>query len=340
MLDCGSRTAASPVFALWNKHLPVLLTVALLVGLAVDRRGDLLWSRWLAVGGAFAAVLIAPHVLWQATNGWPQLEMAAALSERLGAENRVTLLPLQLVMLGLFVIPLAVAGIRWMLRDAPRFRPLLWAYVAALVLTFASGGRPYYPLPLAALLVIAGTVALTARAAPKPPRWVAAVIALNLVVGLPFSLPVLPIETQAATPIGDVNDTLVEQIGWRTLAAQVAGVVADLPADEAGGAIVLTGSYGEAGALDRYGPSLDLPTVYSGHNSYWSWRRPTDDDATVVAVRLPRSFLARHFRSCRPATTVDNGFGIDNEAQGAPITVCRGLVGTWGQVWPDFRHIS
>lgn len=243
-------------------------------------------------------------------------------------------------MLGLFVIPLAVTGIRWLLRDAPRFRPLLWAYAAALVLTFASGGRPYYPLPLATLLVIAGTVALSARSAPTPRRWVPAVIALNLVVGLLFSLPVLPVETLAATPIADVNDTLVEQIGWPTLAEQVARVVADLPADEAARAIVLTGSYGEAGALDRYGASLDLPTVYSGHNSYWSWRRPANDDATVVAVRLPRALLGRHFRSCRPAATVDNGSGIDNEAQGAPITVCRGLVGTWGQVWPEFRHIS
>lgn len=326
--------------ALWNKHLPILLTVALLLGLVADRRWDLLWSRWLLWGGAVTALLIAPHVFWQAANGWPQLEMAAALSDRLGSENRATLLPLQLLMLGPFVVPLAIVGIRWLFRDVRTFRPLLWAYVAALALTFASGGRPYYPMPLAATLVIAGAVALGNRPTSRAPRWVPAAVAVNLVVGLPLSLPVLPIDTLAASPVGDINDTLVEQIGWRSLAQQVANVVTAHRPAGTGRIVLLTGSYGEAGALDRYGPSLGLPEVYSGHNSYWYWRRPSDEAATVVAVRLPASFLDEHFDSCVAAGTVDNGYGIDNEVQGAPMTVCRGLRGTWQERWPDFQHTS
>lgn len=326
--------------ALWNKHLPVLLTVALLLALAADRRWELLRTRWLVVGGAVAAVLIAPHVIWQASHGWPQLEMASALSDRIGTENRITLLPLQLLMLGPPLIPLAVAGIRWFVRDGTTFRPLLWAYAAALGLTFLSGGRPYYPLALAAAVVVAGAVALADRPASATTRTVPALIGINLVLALPLSLPVLPVDVLAESPIGEVNDTLVEQVGWPALAQQVADVVADLPSAEAERAIVLTGTYGEAGALDRYGPEAALPTVYSGHNGYWSWRRPTDDAATVVAVRLSPAFLDEHFRTCTPAGTVDNGMGVDNEVRGAPITVCRGLRGTWAQRWPEFRHVS
>lgn len=326
--------------AMWNKHLPALLSLALVAGLALEGRWDLLRSRWLLVGGALAAVLIGPHLAWQAANGWPQLEMAASLSARVGAESRATLLPLQLLMLGPFLVPVAVVGVRWLARAGRLFRPLLWAYAVALVLTFVSGGRPYYPLPLAAALVVAGAVALSSRPATRATRWVPAVVALNLLVGLPLSLPVLPIGTLAETPIGEINDTLVEQIGWRRLAQQVAGVVSGLPADEAEAVVVLTGTYGEAGAIDRYGPALGLPPAHSGHNSYWDWRRPSGDDATVVAVRLPAAFLARQFRVCTQVATVDNGHGIDNEAQGAPISVCRGLRGTWEERWPDFRHIN
>lgn len=326
--------------ALWNKHLPVMLSLALVTGLALEGRWDLLRSRWLLLGGALAAVLIAPHLAWQAANGWPQIEMAATLSARVGGESRATLVPLQLLMLGPFLVPLAVVGVRWLVGAGRLFRPLLWAYGVALVLTFLSGGRPYYPLPLAASLVVAGAVALAARPAKRATHWVPIVVMLNLLVGLPLSLPVLPVGTLAETPIGEINDTLVEQIGWRRLAGQVAGVVRGLPADEGDGVVVLTGSYGEAGAIDRYAPALGLPPAHSGHNSYWYWRRPTNAEATVVAVRLPAAFLARQFRDCTQVGTVDNGHGIDNEAQGVPISVCRGLRGTWEERWPDFRHSS
>lgn len=326
--------------ALWNKHLVVLLAVALLGGLLVERRWDLLASRWLAAGGALALVIASPTIVWQATNGWPQLEMAQALSERLAGENRILLLPLQVLLLGPLLVPFGVAGARelWQRQREPFrvFRPLLWAYGVALVLTFVTGGRPYYPLPLAAVVVIAGAVALSDRG--TSPRRLAALIAVNAAVALVISLPALPPEVLADVPLGEINPTLVESVGWPELAGTVAAVVAGLPADERAGAVVLTGSYGEAGALDRYRPQAGLPQPYSGHNSYWHWRRPDDDGATVVAVRMSDEFLDDHFESCQRATTLDNGLGIDNEAQGQPVWVCRGLLGTWQERWPDFLH--
>ncbi|MDX1659159.1 MAG: hypothetical protein R3343_10105 [Nitriliruptorales bacterium] len=121
---------------------------------------------------------------------------------------------------------------------------------------------------------------------------------------------------------------------------------------------MITGSYGEAGALDRArrgaerlnrsdgaspdrtGDPPDRPVPYSGHNSYWHWRRPTDDHATVIAVRMSEAFLARHFDDCELAATIEVPFGIDNEVAGQPIWLCRGLRGTWNQAWHDFRHYN
>lgn len=326
--------------ALWNKHLVVLLAVALVGGLLVERRWDLLSPRWLAAGGALALVVAAPTIVWQATNGWPQLEMAAALSERLAGENRILLLPLQVLMLGPLLLPFALVGARelWQ-RHRERgsvFRPLLWAYGVALVLTFVTGGRPYYPLPLAAVTVIAGVVAFGNRG--TSPGVLTALIAANAAGSIIVALPVLPLDVLADTPVGEINETLVESVGWPELVDTVAEVVAGLPADERAEAVVLTGSYGEAGALDRYGPQAGLPQPYSGHNSYWHWRRPDNDLATVVAVRMSREFLDEHFASCQRAATLDNGRGIDNEAQGQPVWVCHGLQGTWQERWPDFLH--
>ena len=76
-------------------------------------------------------------------------------------------------------------------------------------------------------------------------------------------------------------------------------MVDDLPADEQSSVVLLTGSYGEAGALDRFGPALGLPPAYSAHNSYADFRQPTDPDATVVAVRYRLDGLLEHFERVR-----------------------------------------
>lgn len=326
--------------ALWNKHLVVLLTLALLAGIVLDRRVELLSVRWLLAGGVLAVGLAAPVLVWQAVNGWPQLGMAQALSRRLGAENRLTLVPLHLVMLGPLLVPLGWMGARWLAGsgdgEGRPFRPLLWAYAVALLMTLASGGRPYYPLPLAAAVFIAGTVAVEWRWARLAPS----LVGLSALLAVPLALPLLPVEALDDSPLTAVNGSLVEMVGWPDLAESVASVVAALPAEERQDVVLITGSYGEAGALDRYGPALELPPAYSGHNSYWHWRRPATDDATVVAVRMPREFLLEHFDRCELAATVDNGLAIDNEAQGQPIWVCRDLRGTWPQRWPAFRHYS
>ncbi len=324
--------------ALWNKQLPVLLTVALLIALTVTRRWELLSPRWLALGGAIALLIAGPTVVWQAAHGWPQLEMAAALSERVGGESRATLLPLQLVLLGPLAVPFAVSGVRWLRGAGSRFVTLAWAYVAALVLTFAAGGRPYYPLPLAAALVVAGAVARSQQhARPHAARaWLAAHVTVSAVLGLPL----LPAAVVVDTPITELNDSLVETIGWEEFARQVQTVVEGLPEDERGDVVLLTSSYGEAGALDFYGSRVGLPPVFSGHNSYADWRRPDNDDATVVAVRFQPTSLAPYFRSCRQVDEVALELDVANEVQGAPIVVCNDLQRTWTEIWPHLRRLS
>jgi hypothetical protein len=139
---------------------------------------------------------------------------------------------------------------------------------------------------------------------------------------------------------GLVNEASAESVGWPELVDQIAGVVDNLPSEDRGHLVLLGGSYGEAGAIDRFGPSRGLPPAYSGHNGYGFFRQPTDDDATVVAIRMSAQQLERWFDHCEQVATVDNGFDVDNEVQGKPILVCRGLRASWAEVWPQLRHLS
>jgi 4-amino-4-deoxy-L-arabinose transferase-like glycosyltransferase len=318
-----------------NKNLVVLLSAALLFGLLVERRWDLLRSRWLGVGVAIALLIAAPNLVWEARHGWPQVDMARALSDRLAGENRSMLFPLQILLVGWLLVPLLWRGARSLARDASarRFRPLLWAWPAALVVTFVTAGRPYYPLPLTVVVVIAGVVSLEQANGFRRAAWL---VAVNALITVPVALPVLPL----ASGFANVNDALVETVGWPELTRQVADAVRALPAGERSSVIILTGSYGEAGAIDRFGPALGLPPAFSPHNSYADFRQPTDDRATVVAVRWPIGYLDRYFDRCRQVATVDNGLDIDNEVQGEPILVCRGLHGHWPDIWKRLRFLS
>ena len=325
--------------ALLNKSLVVLLAGAFVAGLVAERRWELLRTRLIVAGAAMAVVIASPQLVWQARNGWPQFDMARVLAERLAVENRVTLIPGQVLLVGPLLAYLLWRGARWLARvpAARPFRALLWAWPIATVVTFATAGRPYYALPFTMVVLVAGIVATTA---PRRRRRLTALVIANAVLTIPVSLPVLPVTTLAHSNLEAVNEALVETVGWPEMVDQVAAVVHELPARERATVVLLGYSYGEAGALDRFGSSRGLPPAYSSHNHYWFFRQPTDDDATVVAVRWTPRALERWFDECEIVATVDNGVDVPNEVQGQPIVVCRGLRGTWHDVWPEMKFLG
>src|SRR5213075_1954799 len=110
-------------------------------------------------------------------------------------------------------------------------------------------------------------------------------------------LPVIPVD-HLPSVIPAINQAARDSIGWPTYVHEVAAVVDDLPPEERANAVLLTGNYGEAGALDRYGPALGLPPVYSGQNQLYELGPPPP--GTVVAVTVGLADLSSLFDSCTP----------------------------------------
>lgn len=98
--------------------------------------------------------------MYQATNGWPQLATGAALAEQNGAEMRVMVFVVPLVMVGPLLAPVWVTGLIVLFRD----RGLRWLAVAMVVimlLTVASGSQPYSHCGVYAAVFAIGTVVVT-----------------------------------------------------------------------------------------------------------------------------------------------------------------------------------
>jgi Dolichyl-phosphate-mannose-protein mannosyltransferase len=327
-----------------NKDL-LFLGAALMVGLVIARRWDVFRSRWAWAAIGLAVLIWLPNLAWQATNGWPQVTMAGRISSGSGMENRVELLPFQLLLGGAFLAPVLVAGFLWLGRsvEGRSWRAFAWAYAVLLVLLFAGGGKGYYAAGFFGPMMAAGAVRLDGwfdrgrRSLRRAAFGIAAIASAMLVIVV--MLPVIPPALLGATFVPTLYRESAEQLGWPELARAVEGVVASLPAADRQGAVILTANYGEAGALSLLGH--DLPPVYSGHNSLAAWGPPPERSGPVLLVGYwGRAYREQYFGGCTEAAVFDNELQLDNDEQGASVLVCPTRSMPWAQAWPGLTHIN
>lgn len=332
-----------------NKWNIAFLAAALVIGLAATNGRRLLRSRYFLAGCVITAALAAPDVIWQAAHGWPELDVFRALGSAAG-HNRATYWIAQVLFTGPVLTPVWLAGLIWSLRSQParRFRPVAIACVLVIAVQFILGGKPYYPGGAYTFLLGAGSVPLERWLAARKPllrrlRPAAIMSALMVAGGLvaaAIAMSALPARALHTVPLQKINYDLGETIAWPKLTALVAGEYDALPAGQRAQTAVITGNYGEAGAIDRYGPGLGLPQAYSGDNNFWLWGPPPAADSAAIAVNMDPSFLRREFAHVRRIATFWNGLGVSDDEQGAPVYLATGLRSSWAQAWPAFRDYS
>jgi 4-amino-4-deoxy-L-arabinose transferase-like glycosyltransferase len=325
--------------ALLNKPLIAFLLAGLGVGIAIAGPRRLLRSGWLWAGLGTALLLWSPWLVWQSRHGWPQLDVSSSIASGGSASSqpRWALLPFQFLLVSPVLAPVWIAGLVALARS-PRLRPfrlfaVAWLFLVAAFL--ASGGKPYYLAGTFPVLLAAGAIETDAwleRGARRPALlW--SMVALSGVVSALIALPLLPAKN--AGPVIATNGDVGETIGWPDLTRTVAGVYRRAGS----GAVIFTSNYGEAGAIDRYGPALGLPTAYSGHNAFGYWGPPPDRPAPVVTVGV-HGVRLRSFRGCRLAARIDNAAGIDNDEHGEPVYSCARTAAPWSEIWPALRRLG
>jgi Dolichyl-phosphate-mannose-protein mannosyltransferase len=326
---------------LLNKPLPAFLAVGLLAGVAVAGPRKLLRNPHAWLGGAIALALFSPWVIWQAKHGWPQLDVARSIAEGHSGSSEPwwAILPFQFLLISPLLAPVWIAGLVRLLRDRELsdVRFLAWAWVILAVVFMATGGKPYYIAGLMPALLAAGSTSVDRwldRGAKGVRRALLAVgLALSAGIAALISLPIVPAK-DADQAAYDVRET----IGWRAFARTVADVYRKLPARQ--GAVIFTSNYGEAGAIDHFGPALGLPQAYSGHNAFGDWGPPPNGSAPVIAIGLGEAETAADFLDCKLAARIDNGLGIDNDEQGTGVYVCASPRRPWSAEWPSLKHLG
>ena len=317
------------------KHDVVVCLLGLFVGILLTPAArHHLRSVWWWVGGLVALVLWLPNLLWQATHGWPVFELSADISAEYGGLGGA----LEFVLLSLLVFsPLMSLVWLWGLHGLLRrsewrlLRPLGWVFVVTFVFFLLTGGKSYYLAGAIPALLAAGCVLLVDRF--RHVVILGAVLALSAIVAWPAGLPLLPPTTYATSFYPSIEEDQLETIGWPELTDTVRRVLDDLPE----GAVVFTGNYGEAGALEWY--DVGAP-VYSGHNAFGDWGPPPDGAGPVVVLGHDDVAPSEDFTGCRRAATVPTVDEADNEEAGGTVWVCAAPRRPWSRIWAKLVHLD
>jgi hypothetical protein len=96
----------------------------------------------------------------------------------------------------------------------------------------------------------------------------------------------------------------------------------------------VAGIYGEAGALDFYGPRHRLPEVVSPAGSYWFFGPGEKPGDVVITLGIPADSLRSLFDSVEAVATIGHPWAVEEERR-VTINVARGARTTLQQLWPS-----
>jgi dolichyl-phosphate-mannose-protein mannosyltransferase len=354
-----------------EKYTIALFGFGVVIGLLLTEQRRIFLGKWIWLGGTAAFLIILPNLLWNFRYHWPFLQ----LMHNIRAESRDVILPVgeyfvqQALLVHPFAAPIWIGGLVALFFSArlKPYRLLGWSYVVCYAVLFAVHGKNYYLAPIYPMLLAAGAVVIESaleRASSAPPKVVfqprvilpQLAILIALVAGgayllpitvpvfspdhfivymkrLPFKLPVMEYQHQRAV----LPQWYADQFGWQEIVDETATAWNQLAPSERADCAVFAQDYGQAGAIDFFGPRYGLPAALSGHQTYWLWGpRGYSGNCMIVLGDRPQR-LEQLFDSVQfVGTSPDNPYALEKQI---PVFICRGSkFGTLAQIWPNLKH--
>jgi hypothetical protein len=345
---------------LQNKHTMLVFGFGMISGMILARDWKQMRNKWFWFGGLLALIIFLPNVIWEAQHGWPQIEVVRNC-QRL-KNTPVSLWRFfgeQILFVNPVAFPVVASGLVWLLlsRRGQRFRSLGWAFVVIVAVIMVLDGKTYYPLPFYPILFAAGGIGL-GWLLSKSRGWLRGSYLAALVVSgllmLPFGVPILSLEAllryqqvirlESAVKTehdsrGDLHQLYADMIGWENMAATVATVYDSLSPSDRGRCGILAGNYGEAGAIDFFGPQYGLPDAISGHNNYYLWGTHGYTGEVAIVFGQHAESIKAMFGSVERVATISNRHAAQAETQ-LPVYLCRRSKAPLAQLWPQLRYFE
>ena len=341
-----------------NKHSMLIFGFGVAVGLVLTRERRWLRSPWLWSGSAIAFLLFLPNLWWNIQHHFPFVE----LQQNIRNEGRdVPLSPLQfLAQEALSMLPLSLpiwlVGLWFFFfdREGKQFRLIGWAWVVTAGIIMAMSPRIYYLFPAFPILFAGGAVLWERWLATPRLRMAgfayAALMVIMAALLAPTMIPLLPPETYiryaAATHLqqpriemhrlGPLPQLFADQFGWEEMAATVANAYNALPPAVRPQTAILAQSYGQAGAIDLFGPKYGLPPAICPHQSYYLWGFHGYSGDSMIVLDDRQEVLEKIFRDVRKVGHVDHPYSMPYNH--FDVFYCQGIKLPLAELWPKIKH--
>jgi len=346
---------------LMNKHSTAFFGVAVVIGLLLTEHRREFAKPWIWLGGAVALLIFLPNLLWQIQHHFPTLEDLRNVQT---TGKNVVLSPLkfflqQLVIMHPVLSLIWISGLwHFLLGRGSKYRVLAWIFLAFFILMLVLHGKDYYVIPIYPMLLAGGALAWEGALG----RWrltegklwpkvlVVGVVIITGAILAPLMLPLLSPNSYVAytrklglKPTkrevhehGQLPQVFGDQIGWPELVGQVAQAYNSLPPEQRAETAILTGNYGEAGAIDMFGPKYGLPTALSEHQTYYYWGTHGFTGNNLITLQYGLDDLSEMCNSVEQVAVHSDPWGMEEENQ--PIYFCRGLKRPLAETWAEHKH--
>ena len=336
-----------------NKYSMMIFGFGLAAGLLLtpERRHFAKPGIWLAA--ALSLAILAPNLWWNAAHGFPFLELQANIqADRRNVDmGPVKFLGETALVMQPLSLPIWIAGLWHLLftEKGKPFRALGWGCLIAAGTIITVNPRIYYLFPGFPLLFAAGAVWWEQRLSAPGRIAATASIALMGAVLAPLAVPVLPVDTYIRyqsflglqqprierRSLGPLPQLYADQFGWEEMTAVVAKAYQAVPEELRSRTAIFGQSFGQAGAIDLFGPKYGLPQALSGHQSYFLLgpRDSTWDSMFILDDR--EEVLQKLFTVVEKVGRVEHPYSMPD--QHFDVFYCRGPKFDPKDLWPKLK---
>jgi len=352
---------------LFNKLSILTLGLAIFVCLWLVPKRVYFKSPWIWLSGLIALLFLIPFIIWQSQQNWYYLGVAADYS---GGLAYVASFPeyiwSQLLPNNIFAFPIWITGLGLLLFSA-KWRPYRlfgFMYIFLFFLFFFVGAKFYFLIPMYSILLVVGSIRIEKvfenrdwkKAKIKLARIILPVAYVILSIPfLPMIIPILPVEQlvqfvsvigvdagvrQENNELNQLPQHIADKFGWEEMVDQVAGIYDSVRSEIKEEVGILTGNWGQAGAIHLLGRKYSLPEPVSLHGWYYfETLRTHEVKENYISIELSRDGLQTIFNEVIPCGTYTHPYCMPYE-NNKPFYLCRKPKFDLKEYWLVHRNIN
>ena len=340
-----------------SKYSIAFFIISILLGLLITRNRKIFLNKHLYFSGLIAFLIFLPNLVWQYIYHFPVIVHMQELHQFQLQYVEPSGFLLDQILMNLPCVFIWIAGLYFIIfKEKGKYRIFAWAYLFVILILLYFQGKSYYSLGVYPILFAFGAIRLERFSTQHSRVWKYVFIIIPCALGIrmiPLLLPTWkPAKLAAFYEAGHFYKTgflkwedlknhplpqdFADMLGWKEMTEKTAKAYNSLSADEKKHTIIFSDNYGQAGAINYYGKTYDLPVAYSDNASFLYWLPDSLHLYNVIMItddkdEMQHPFI-KDFSSAVLSDSITDKFAKES---GSLIIILKGANETMNQMFRE-----